>query len=139
MLRWRWIFSKFRKESTSARVSFLIKVQASACNFIKRRLGHKCFPVSFANIYKNTFLTENVRWLLLKISNKDIRVISNDIIMSSVMLILKVSWKSWHKFVAMKFWFQNGRLKTKNIHFKVTCPLPNPAKICFCLRFCRDL
>ena len=26
-----------------------------ACNFIKKRLWHRCFPVNFANFFKNTF------------------------------------------------------------------------------------
>ena len=34
------------------------------CNFIKKRLQHKCFPVNFA-IFKNIFLMEHLRWLLL--------------------------------------------------------------------------
>ena len=34
------------------------------CNFIKKKLQHKCFPVNFA-IFKNIFLIEHLRWLLL--------------------------------------------------------------------------
>ena len=47
--------SRNSPENTCARASFLIKLQASACNFIKRetltatllkeRLWHRCFPV----------------------------------------------------------------------------------------------
>ena len=35
------------QEKTSARVSFLIKFQDSACNFIKKRLWHRRFPMNF--------------------------------------------------------------------------------------------
>ena len=52
-----------RKHHT--RDSFLIKLQA-ACNFIKKRLSHRCFPEEFCKISKNTFLTEHLRCLLLK-------------------------------------------------------------------------
>ena len=44
------------QENTCARVSFLIKLQASGCNFIKKRLWHRCFPVNFANFLKTPFL-----------------------------------------------------------------------------------
>ena len=35
---------------------FLIKLQAYACNFIKRRIQNKCFPVKFAKFLKTPFL-----------------------------------------------------------------------------------
>ena len=38
---------KNSQENTCARASFLIKVQAEACNFIKKD-WHRCFPVNFA-------------------------------------------------------------------------------------------
>ena len=44
------------QENTCARVSFLIKLQASSCNFIKKRLWHRSFPVNFANFLKTSFL-----------------------------------------------------------------------------------
>ena len=49
------IFAKSHK-STSARVSFLIKLQASDCNFIKKRLRHKCFLVNSAKFLRTPFL-----------------------------------------------------------------------------------
>ena len=33
--------------------------------FIETRLQHICFPMFFFEIFKNTFFTEHVRWLLL--------------------------------------------------------------------------
>ena len=38
-----------------ARVLFLKKLQALACNFIKKRLQHSCFPVNFATFLKTSF------------------------------------------------------------------------------------
>ena len=35
------------------------------CNFIKKRLWHKCFPVNFATFLRTPFLTEQLRMLLL--------------------------------------------------------------------------
>ena len=35
------------------------------CNFIKKRLWHRCFPVSFANFPRAPFLTEHLRWMVL--------------------------------------------------------------------------
>ena len=36
------------QKNSCARVSFSIKLQAEACNFIKKRLWDRCFPVNFA-------------------------------------------------------------------------------------------
>ena len=41
-----------------------------ACNFIKKRLQHRFFPVKFAKFLRTPFLTEHVRWLLLEISHE---------------------------------------------------------------------
>ena len=32
-----------------------------ACNFIKKRFQHRCFPVKFAKIFKNIYLEEHLR------------------------------------------------------------------------------
>ena len=46
--------------------SFLIKLQASACDFIKKEaLTQVFFPVNFAKFLRTAFLTENLHWLLL--------------------------------------------------------------------------
>ena len=36
-----------------------------ACNFIKERLKHSCFPVNNAKFLRTHFFTEHLRWLLL--------------------------------------------------------------------------
>ena len=41
-------------------------MQALACNFIKKRLWHLCFPVNFAKFLRVPFLTERLCWMLLK-------------------------------------------------------------------------
>ena len=80
-------FSQNSRENICARVSFLIKLQASACNFVKRdtlaqvffsefckisacnfikkRPWHRCFPVNFAIFLRTPFLSEHFWWLLL--------------------------------------------------------------------------
>ena len=37
-----------------------------ACNFIKKRLWHRYFPVNFAKFLRTSLFTEHLRWLLLK-------------------------------------------------------------------------
>ena len=37
------------------------------CNFIKKRLRHRCFPVKFAKFLRTTFFTEHLQWLLLRL------------------------------------------------------------------------
>ena len=41
-----------------------------ACNFIKKRLQHRCFPVKYYEIFKSSFFIEYLRWLLLLVVNK---------------------------------------------------------------------
>ena len=42
-----WKISQSSQENTCARVFFLIKLQASTCNFIKGKLWQRCFLVKF--------------------------------------------------------------------------------------------
>ena len=42
---------------------FFIKLKA--CNFIKKRLQHKCVPVNIVKCLRATFFIEHLRWLLL--------------------------------------------------------------------------
>ena len=47
--------SKNSQENTCARVSFLIKLQAT-CNFIKNGTLARCFSVNFAKFLRTNFL-----------------------------------------------------------------------------------
>ena len=54
------------QKNTFVRVSYLIKFQASACNFIlKKRLWHRCFTVNFAKFLRTPFLQNTSGRLLL--------------------------------------------------------------------------
>ena len=50
---------------------FLIKLQACgiACNFIKKETPTQVFSCEFSEMFKKTFFTEYLRWLLLLIVN----------------------------------------------------------------------
>ena len=48
------------QENTCARVSFLIKLQAEACHFIKKETLAQVFPCEFCEISKNIFFTEHL-------------------------------------------------------------------------------
>ena len=52
--------SQNSQENTCVRVSFLIKLQALACNFIKRECLAHMFSCTFCEIFKNTFFTEHL-------------------------------------------------------------------------------
>ena len=76
-----WNFAKFTGNS-SVRVSFITKLQAAACKFIKKRLWHRRFrfPVNFAKFLRTFFLTKNLRVTASKkfrSSNFLIRIKSN--------------------------------------------------------------
>ena len=47
-------------ENTWARVSFLIKLQAEACNFIKKETLALLFSCEFCEISKNTYFKEHL-------------------------------------------------------------------------------
>ena len=57
------------QENTCARVSFLIKLQAATCNFIKKETLAQVFSCEFCGISKNTFITEHLRatpfWMVI--------------------------------------------------------------------------
>ena len=42
-------------QNTCVRISFLIKLQASTCNFIKKESLAQVFPCEFCEIFKNTY------------------------------------------------------------------------------------
>ena len=51
--------SQNSQENTCARVSFLIKLQAETCNFIKKETLAQVFSCEFCEISKNTFFIEH--------------------------------------------------------------------------------
>ena len=57
--------SQNSQENTYARVSFLIKLRPEACNFIKKRLWHRCFPVNFVKFLRTPFSQNTSGRLLL--------------------------------------------------------------------------
>ena len=81
-------------ENTCARVSFLMKLQALACNFIKKetlarpatlfkkRLWHRCFPVNFVKFLRTSFYLEDLWWQLLSLTT--FRVTNTGIIKYSI-------------------------------------------------------
>ena len=55
------------EENTCARASFLIVSGLRPSTLLKKRLWHKCFPVTFAKFLRTPFLNEHLWWLLLKV------------------------------------------------------------------------
>ena len=54
-------FETFTGKHSCARVSFLIKLQPSASNFIKKDTLAQVFSSEFCEVSKNTFFTEHLR------------------------------------------------------------------------------
>ena len=42
-----------------------------ACNFIKKNLQYRCFPVNITKFLRTVFFIENLRWLLLNLFDCD--------------------------------------------------------------------
>ena len=59
--------SQNSQENTSARVSFLIKLQAPPATLLKKRLLNRCFPVNFAKFLTTLFFNNThlrvLRWI----------------------------------------------------------------------------
>ena len=60
--------SRNSRENTCARVSFLIKLQAEAYNFIKNEPLAQVFSCEFCEILRTPFFSEHLRWLLLVVT-----------------------------------------------------------------------
>ena len=54
--------SKNSQENTCTRVSFLIKLQSSACNFIKQESRTQVFSCEICETFKKTFLYRTLWW-----------------------------------------------------------------------------
>ena len=59
-------FEFYRKASVLESIKF-------ACNFIKRRLQHRCFTVKFVKFLRAPFLHNSCEWVLLSIPPENIR------------------------------------------------------------------
>ena len=57
------------QENTFVGVSFNKVVGLKACNFIKKRLQHKCFPVNNVKFFRTAYFIEHLGWLLLTFVN----------------------------------------------------------------------
>ena len=64
-------FRKFNRKTPVLEFLFNKVAGLKACNFIKNRLKHRCFPMKFANFLRTPFFREHFRWLLLKIMNSN--------------------------------------------------------------------
>ena len=60
--------SQNSQENTCAEFFFFIKLQATACKFIKKPTLHRSFLVNFAKFLRTPFFTKHVRWLLQKMT-----------------------------------------------------------------------
>ena len=62
VLRKKGVLRNFAKLTGKHLCQSLIFAGLEVCNFTKKRLWHRCFPVNVAK-----FLTEHLQWLLLKL------------------------------------------------------------------------
>ena len=68
-------FAKFIGKHLCQRFVFN-KVAGRACNFIKKKIWQRFFPVNFEKLLRTPFLTEHLWWLLLSIP-LDIKFLTN--------------------------------------------------------------
>ena len=53
--------SQKSQENTGDRVSYIVKLQASACNFIEKETLTKMFPWEYCEIFNNSFFTKHLQ------------------------------------------------------------------------------
>ena len=58
------------QENTSTKVSFYLKLQASACNYVKKETVEEVFSCGFFEIFKNIFSIEQPWCVLLNLFYK---------------------------------------------------------------------
>ena len=68
---------------------FNIVAGLTACNLIKKRLQHSCFPVNIAKFPRTAFLIEPLRWILL--TEKKSKNLNTIYLMSSIFVCF---WKT---------------------------------------------
>ena len=59
-------FAKFTGKHLCQSLLFNKVAGLRPANLLIKRLWHRCFPVNFAKFLRTPFLTEHLRWLLLK-------------------------------------------------------------------------
>ena len=74
-------FHKFHWKTTALVFLFNKAEGPQPCNFIEKRLQHKCFPVKFVKFFRASFSTVHLEYVLFKISSdknlfKDLLAIS---------------------------------------------------------------
>ena len=67
--------SRNSQENTCSRVSFFIKLQAQACNLIKKETLAQVFFCEFCKISKNAFFTEHLRTTASKFYKDQLQVL----------------------------------------------------------------
>ena len=63
-------FTKFTGKHLCQSLFFNKVACLTPATLLKRRLWHRCFPLSFVKRSENAFFTEHLWWLLLKTNNK---------------------------------------------------------------------
>ena len=63
-------FTKFTGKHLCQSLFFNKTAGLGAATLLKKRLWQRCFPVKFVKFLRTSFLTEHLRWLLLKQKTK---------------------------------------------------------------------
>ena len=61
---------QYSQENTSVGVSFNKVTTPQHCNFIKKRLQHRCFPVNITKFFKSTYFEEHLRTAASKFNTR---------------------------------------------------------------------
>ena len=125
-------FHKIHRKFTCPRASFLIKLKAEACNFIKKRLWHKSFPVNIANFLRTLILKNICKQLLLQV---DVLVLSLWLLLFASCTKMKFSIKDFFsksEQICRKLWIWAHLLKKSLIENFVFCAVAIALASVFC-------
>ena len=108
--------SQNAQENTCTRVSFLIKLQAEAYNFIKKGVWYRYFPVNFVKFLRTTFLQNTFGWLLLNTYiGQNIKTINSkklDGLLEKMVLLISDHVSIKMTFMAWTKWFNKKKHST---------------------------
>ena len=95
---------------------FLISLQdfRPACNFIKKRLLHRCFPVKFGKFLRTPIFTEHLQWLLLYFVKleTEFREVIHSWQINEITCMHKRIFSSYNLFIGVFFRFSTNWTKT---------------------------
>ena len=94
---------KISKEKTCVGVSFNKAASLKACNFIKKRMQHRCSPVKFCKIFKNIFFYRT-------------HLVGASVSFNEILLSITISRSSHRRYSVKKLFLKTSQISLENTY-----------------------